>query len=169
MTSRKQKRVGTSPQFNMTPLIDVTFLLIIFFLLVNDIIAEQDVQLLLPELDHSQVVQLDQPNRLVINIIPDHHTPTTTRLGLANPLAVNGGAQWVKVGLARFAINQPNALTAFLVEARTARPNLAIVLRADAAVEYQYVEPVMEAIADAQIKHVLVTAYLPEQGPNRAP
>ncbi len=152
----------------MTPLIDVTFLLIIFFMLVNDIIAEQDVQLLLPQLDNPQVVKLDQPDRLVINVIPDHHTSISQRLGLANPLRVSGNAQWIQIGLQRFAVNQPEALTDFLIQAKAATPGLQIVLRADAAVKYQFVEPVMQAIADARIKHVLVTAYLPEEGPMKA-
>ena len=162
--SRIYRRGSRSPQMNMTPLIDVTFLLIIFFLLVNNIIAEQDIELLVPQVDQPQVIPLDEQGRLTINIVPDFDKTNSQRLASKNPLRVNGNATRIKVGFQEFSIVNLSALTEFLIQAKAARPKLKIVLRADAATEYRYVAPVIESIAAAKFDKVNLMAFLPDQG-----
>ena len=49
--SRAFRRGRTDVQANLTPMIDVTFLLIVFFVLVSQIVEVENVDLLLPELE----------------------------------------------------------------------------------------------------------------------
>ena len=59
-------------RFNMAPLIDVVFLLIIFFL-VSSHLAQQEVQLELdlPTAASGQSPGEDQTRRVVVNVLPD--------------------------------------------------------------------------------------------------
>src|SRR6266550_3454000 len=65
---RLSKHHGTKLDINMTPMIDVTFLLLIFFMTVNQVSKAQREQLALPQLAGSQ----DQSREsLVVNVDPD--------------------------------------------------------------------------------------------------
>ncbi len=75
MGSQVHKRGPVSPTLNLTPLIDVTFLLIIFFMLVNNIITEESVLMHVPELDNPQTQPFDSEYRLTINLAPAPYEP----------------------------------------------------------------------------------------------
>ncbi len=57
------------PRFDMTPMIDVTFQLIIFFMLVMDMSSRQ-VETIHPP-SASTAIQDDDPTELVVNCMPD--------------------------------------------------------------------------------------------------
>jgi biopolymer transport protein ExbD len=74
---RLAKGHGTKLEINMTPMIDVTFLLLIFFMTVNQISKSQREQLALPQLkgtqDQSQeslVVNVDQAGQIIVSANP---------------------------------------------------------------------------------------------------
>ncbi len=164
--SRITKRGPVDPTFNMTPLIDVVFLLIIFFMLVNNIIADQEVEMLVPELDNSQVQEVDEKNQLIINLIPGFDQNSSERFDMDNAMAVSGYADKVRIGAVVFSmVESLEPLINYLKEIKITKPEVEIVLRADAATEYQYVQPVMEAITAAGISRVNLQAYLPDEGP----
>jgi hypothetical protein len=70
MPSRIFQRGPTTPQMNITSLIDVVFLLIIFFMLVNNIITEQSVEMIVPKLEDPTTRELDDSGRIIVNIAP---------------------------------------------------------------------------------------------------
>jgi len=70
-------RRGSKLEINMTPMIDVTFLLLIFFMTVNQVSKSQREKLSLPQLTGSQdqsqeslVVNVDQAGQLIVTTNP---------------------------------------------------------------------------------------------------
>ena len=59
----RQRRIG----FNMTPMIDVVFLLIIFFMLVSNFASAENVPMELPKPFKSQAKQVKLRDRVIIN------------------------------------------------------------------------------------------------------
>jgi biopolymer transport protein ExbD len=115
--------------FNMTPMIDVVFLLIIFFL-VSSHMAKQEVELELnlPEAGSGQRPDEDDIRRVVVNVLPEQD---------AAPRIVVGGRQIAAEELGR--------LIGFESERSTG--HLEVRIRADRTVPYRMVEPIMVACA----------------------
>ncbi|MEE8451455.1 MAG: biopolymer transporter ExbD [Thermoguttaceae bacterium] len=115
--------------FNMTPMIDVVFLLIIFFL-VSSHLAKQEVELELdlPEAGSGQRPGEDDIRRVVVNVLPEKD---------AAARIVVGGRQVTTEELAR--------LIGF--ESRRSERHLEVRIRADRTVPYRMVEPIMVACA----------------------
>lgn len=126
--------------FNMTPMIDVVFLLIIFFL-VSSHLAKQETQLPLdlPLADSgAEPVSLERP-RVTINITPD------------GSLLLAGRAQ------------SPSELQRHLAELRTKEgDDLEVRIRSDRSVAYRYVEPIMLSAARAGVWNVTFAVYRTE-------
>ena len=131
-------RVPTSlsradPGFNMTPMIDVVFLLIIFFL-VSSHLAQQEVQmeLDLPQAASGQAPGEDDVRRVVINVLP--HARAGKRIMVGGRLM--GGQQLAQL---------------IDYESRRARSEergqLEVRIRSDRKVPYRVVEPLMVACA----------------------
>ena len=115
--------------FNMTPMIDVVFLLIIFFLLSSHL-AQQEVQLELdlPRAGSGQRPDEDDVRRVVINVVPE----------------AESGVAWI-VGGRRL---DPRELEAMIdYESRRERGRVEVRIRCDRRVPYAAVEPVMIACA----------------------
>lgn len=160
------KRGPKSPEMNMTPLIDVTFQLIIFFMLVNNIISEENVELKVPKLHDPQVKELGEVRRVVVNVKPGLGGNPDDRFK-GDWLDVNGAAEQVRVGQRDYYIGQDDAaITDSLKEAVEANPEVQVVLRADGATHYENMQLVMASITKAGIKTVNLQAYLPDQGPD---
>ena len=64
----KAKRGPVAPKGNMTPMIDVIFQLLIFFLIIAKIVTEEAVRLVVPTVHDPQMVQLPEENRLVVSL-----------------------------------------------------------------------------------------------------
>lgn len=161
MASQVFHRGPTKPQMNITPLIDVVFLLIIFFMLVNNIITEQSVQMIVPQLDDPTTRELDDASRLIVNIAPADYA---YKERIDEPLMFDGEARFIRVGLQTFASDDLEGVTAALVDAKADNPDLEVVLRSDGALYYGVVQPVMGAITRAGIDTVNLVAYMPERG-----
>ena len=132
-------------QANLTPLIDVTFLLIVFFVLVAQINNSQivdEISLPEPQQSVSEEPEQDDESRIIINAIPADDDPTRVaayRLGSRDYPA--DGA-----GLAQLARE--------LQKAKQDRNNLIVDLRADRAAPYGMVHPAMHAAASVGIARV---------------
>lgn len=165
-------RGPVTPRMNITPLIDVVFLLIIFFMLISNIVSEEIVAMLPPDPEDSQVRALGEVDRIVINIAPqpfsaqDRARPTALAWsGEANTL----DGQTVKMGaLQWFSFDELEQLEVQLADQIERGPRdtegnstLEVLLRADAALYYHQVEPVMAAITRAGIRTIHLVAYLP--------
>jgi len=122
--------------FNMTPMIDVVFLLIIFFL-VSSHLARQEVQmeLDLPEAGTGERPSEDETRRVIVNVLPR-----------AQP-----GGQ-LMVGARAMQAGELEQLIRF--EARETRGPLEVRIRTDRRVPYRVVEPIMLACAEAGVWRV---------------
>ena len=116
-------------------MIDVTFLLIVFFVLVSQIVEIENVEMNLPELVEPATQLPDDEQRLVINVIP----------------GAGSRADGYRLGTAEFAVGPDGLddLTRALVPALRTNPTLRVNLRADARTHYEWVQPVMKAVSDA--------------------
>jgi biopolymer transport protein ExbD len=131
---------GSDLSFNMTPMIDVVFLLIIFFL-VSSHLARQEVQMPLPLPTASSGERPIETavRRVTINVLGDG------RLMFAGkPVEVE-------------------QLPERLVVARSeSGDDLEIRIRSDRSVAYQHVEPILLACARTGIWNVAFAVYRPE-------
>lgn len=160
--SKVYKRGRAKAEINMTPLIDITFQLIIFFLLTNNMIAEQTIEMRVPVLDQAQTVELGEKiAQVVINVAP---SPDAKRSS-DDPYNIPGEASFVRVGIRDFRMDQLDQITAFLAESKAKNDKVEVVLRADAGLHYTSVQPVMAAITQAKISKINLSAYLPDEKP----
>ncbi len=143
---------------NMTPMIDVTFQLIIFFMLVNNIISEEAVMMIVPELEEPKTREMGEENRVTVNVAPQSYDPDR---GIGD-LNIPGEAAMVKVGLEEFRLDDMEAVTEALRDARSRNKDIEVMLRADSGLFFDEVQPVMQAITSAGIVKVNMVAYLPE-------
>lgn len=165
MSKVVNKGAGT-PAFNLTPMIDVTFQLIIFFMLVNNIVAEESVTLVVPKLFEPKVVELNEKQeRITINVIPPDEASATDRMTKSDPLKIFGEPRGVKVGLNTFGMDQLDQMSDDLKSSVQRNEQIVVLLRADASTPYEHMQPVMAAITRAGIKVVHLVAFMPEEGP----
>lgn len=157
------KRGPTAPEMNLTPMIDVVFQLIIFFMLVNNIISEEAVQMIVPVLEDPEVKEIpEELKKITVNIVPAEDQ--TKRERDQAYLATSGDAAGVKVGASQvYPMDDLKPVTDFLEAARQEDPEVQIIVRADAGLHYSEVAKVMRAITQAKIGDVQLQAYVDEQ------
>jgi len=156
----KRKYTSVTPEMNMTPLIDVVFQLIIFFMLVNNIIAEQMVEMVVPDLENARTHELTEGDHIMVSIAPAEFTSDDRK---DDPLAFDGDAQYVQVGKRQFSLDDLEGITNELRDWKaTRRSEVEVLLRADAALFYNAVAPVMAAITAADIQTVNLVALMPQ-------
>ena len=122
-----------SPGFNMTPMIDVVFLLIIFFL-VSSHLAQQETRddLQLPSAGSGQRPENDNVRRVVVNVLPEEKP--------AGRIMVGGRL-----------MRHKELAEMIDYETRQTGGRLEVRIRTDRTVPYQVVEPVMIACARAGV------------------
>ncbi|MEE8156057.1 MAG: biopolymer transporter ExbD [Phycisphaerales bacterium] len=131
------KRGPAKVEANLTPLIDVTFLLIVFFVLVSQIVELENVDLDLPAPTDPVSELAGDEQRAVVNIVPKPDGDILEyRLGGRSYAADRDGLQ---------------AMTARLTSMYRNNPGLSVNLRADASTHYRWVEPVMQAVSTAAL------------------
>jgi len=144
---RVPRRQRMSLGLNMTPMIDVVFQLIIFFLLSNHL-AQQETHLVLdlPAAASGREVESDDAPRVTINVMSDGRI-------------LLGGNETPHDELAR----------RLEFERKRSGNDLEIRIRADRTVPYEAVEPILLACADAGIWNVTFAVYeRAESGVQRA-
>jgi biopolymer transport protein ExbD len=114
------------PEFELTPMIDIVFLLIAFFMTLISFISAELVELKLPDANQASVPE-DPGERQFISID-------------------QAGKVFVGATESSYAA-LPNALSTM----RAQYPNLKVFLRADAQTPHRYVNQTMEACAEAGI------------------
>ena len=117
---------------NMTPMIDVTFLLIVFFVVVSQIVDRDVISLDLPAPEHAKATVSDAESKMVVNIVP--HT--------------DGSVAGIVVGQYTIDTNEMAKLSSIVSEGLSSGTS-EIHLRADRATEYKYIHRVIEAIREA--------------------
>lgn len=126
--------------FNMTPMIDVVFLLIIFFL-VSSHLAKQEAQmeLPLPVAESGSMESEAESRRVTVNVRHDG-----------------------QLLLAGRAVRPTELVERLRDKSADAGTDLEVRIRSDRAVEYRYVEPIMLACARSGIWNVTFAVYRPE-------
>jgi biopolymer transport protein TolR len=155
---RFHQRPPARCQMNMTPMIDVTFLLIIFFMLVSNIVAEENPEMVLPVLREPQAAPIGDGERVVVNLEPQPYGRDRLRGG-ADHLAWPGQPLRIRVGVRSHSLDDLGLVVQTLSEARLANPNVEVLLRADSALHYHTVQPVLDAIAAAGVGQVQLVTY----------
>lgn len=121
---------------NLTPMIDMTFLLIVFFVLVTQIVDLERVELSLPTPTDPASTQPGDEQRTVINVVPEGDT---------------GRARSYRVGARAFPPTDEGLerLTEHLAGLYATNPALRFNLRADRSVQYEWLHPVLQAVSAA--------------------
>jgi len=166
MITSVYRRRPTGGPFNLTPLIDVTFQLIIFFILAGTFASLDRVDLEVPTLAGTeQLADLKLPNKAVVHVAP---YPAERRA--ADP-ALTGPAAYWQIGAVQIAPGDTEGLIAELSRARSAfRQRRAggrvdedaqfhVEVRADKSVWYSQVQPVLVCIAHAGFSRVHYVAF----------
>jgi biopolymer transport protein ExbD len=159
---------------DMTPMIDVTFQLIIFFMLINNIISEETVEMIVPKLEDPKTYELSEVKKVTVNVAPVELPSVDERRDLDNPLQAPGDASSVHVGMDRFDVGDRDGIAEAIkadvtlmnsrAKAEGNEATVEVLLRADGVLYYDAVEPVMGDITRAEISKVNLVAYLPEDG-----
>jgi biopolymer transport protein ExbD len=133
MSRRRREAPDISP--NLTSLIDVTFLLIVFFVLVSRINEVERWEMELPQPRQALTEPPEDEHRVVINVIP----------------ASGGAIAGYRVGVAEFDgdARGVEAMTRHLAGLYATTPAININIRADRATNYEFVEPALQAVASA--------------------
>ena len=144
MAKHKMKRVGIA--IDMTPLVDVAFLLLTFFMMTTQFKPPEAVEIKLPT-SHA-TVKLPSKNLIMVSIGKDGRV----FLGADNTNGrdVPGANGDVQVA--------PADLTSAFMQLRSANPMLRTVIKADETVKYSVIEDVMQSLQEAKItRFALVT------------
>jgi len=146
---RKRRFQGPPPPlgFNFTPLIDVMFLLTIFFMLVAKFTSAEHAVIRLPHPENSRAQALRMPDRIVVNC----------RL-----VESDGGLQTVEYSIGP---NQPEPLSVIserLAAYKRQSPDVKVVIRADRRLHYSEVRELMRVVGENHIERLNVAAIASE-------
>lgn len=129
-----------SVSFNMAPMIDMVFQLLIFFMVESHFSTLQSVELEIPTAVHA-VVPRERPDRLVVNIRRDG--------------SISSGGQ---------EIANLEDLKTLVRSYQEIIPNLKIYLRADKDAPHRHVRSVMNAMGELGIEDFIFGAFKPGEG-----
>jgi biopolymer transport protein ExbD len=151
----KKKRVNVA--VDMTPLVDVAFLLLTFFMLTTQFKPAEEVEIVLPS-SHSEI-KLPESNTMTLHISKDG----VIFLGFDNAYMMeNMFGQKNKLRLA-VDVKQEN-LADLLIKARMANPKLITIVKSDADADYGVVSDVIDILQKVQITRFnMVTNFKVEQ------
>jgi biopolymer transport protein ExbD len=125
------------PAFQMAPMIDMVFLLLVFFMCASQMSQKQNIPMEIPTASRA-VVPKERPNRWIVNI---------TAKGAVH----SGGNDEAKL-----------EDLATQVKARLAAvPSLQVYIRADAACEHRHVKKVMNRLAEVGMDNFIFGTYIP--------
>lgn len=155
--------LGASPgdvSFNMVPMVDVAFLLILFFILTSQIAYSSWAAMELANPRGSQALRGDNPNRVIVNVVckynPHQEAPNPMLAAQAREYQIDGNA---------IALDDEGALVRELErrrsEAKAAGLDenaFSVEVRADRRVGFLYVKPVITAATRAGVPKLSITA-----------
>jgi biopolymer transport protein ExbD len=147
MVGTPQQNRDRSLGFNMTPMIDVVFLLIIFFLISSHLTRqEQQVKLTLPVASTGAHPTQMTGSRLIINLLPDGRI-----LAQDEELAPESIGQRIGAVVSRLS---PAERENFEVRVRCARET-----------PYEFAQPIFNGCVQHGIWNVTFAVYSPEESP----
>ena len=140
------RRRGLEPMhddhINVTPLIDVIMCLIIFFLVCGQLARDEgNDKVQIPRAKLGQEMP-EQRGRLMINLLPRKGADGSVNPGDEPDVIIRGQAVALQ------------DLTAYLRKEKQESPDLKVILRADEALTYQWISPVLISCVQANITSV---------------
>ena len=133
--SRIHERGPARIEANLTPMIDMTFLLVVFFVLVSTISEVESVEMELPDPNPTASTPPSDDPRSVINVIPGPE-------GEATSYRFNG----IDLPLGPAGIDE---MRRRITELYMANPELQSNLRADRRTEHRHIAPILQGITEA--------------------
>ncbi len=169
------KRGGTNVEFNMTPMIDVTFQLIIFFIIAGQIASDALAKMELSDPETSVAIEpkdTDTKNKILINVVSraDVGEEKVHRFiaGQVSLYLVDG--EEIELGPKETKISEPkwNRMVDLIEKKLGSRPedeqdDFFVEIRSDRRVFYSGVEPVVQAAVEAGVNKMNITALLDTQ------
>lgn len=144
--SRRGRAYSSGIQPNLTPMVDVVFLLIIFFIVVAQITTSERLELTIPKLLDARTVDPGDERRIIVNVVP------------LSEIAEIGGDFLVSGDV--YAIDEAGvgALIDRLSAIRGRDPGIAVSVRADRVERYERVHEALRACAEAGVTRVNLIA-----------
>lgn len=133
---RNQMPPEKEPAFEMTPMIDMVFLLLVFFMIASRLSQSQSIPLEVPEADKS-VVPKERPDRWTINVLADG-----TIFSGSVQTELDSVADEVKARLAE-------------------TPKLKVYIRADATCPHKHVKKVMNKLTQVGVDDFIFATFKP--------
>ena len=142
MAKAKKSREGTEVNMDMTPMIDVVFLMIIFFMIVSDMSQQDLADIVLPVADQS-VEDETEEGRMIINIYPNGDIEIKRRRygTLDDPVAVGALRAYLSAEVAR-GKKEPD----------TGFSERSLLVRADKVTKFKEVQKVMRICGEMGIQ-----------------
>ncbi len=144
--STTRTRTHRPIHINMTSMVDIVFLLIIFFVMVSSFISAENLRVDLPDPDESVAESAEIPDRVVLNC---------EFIG-----GWVGSKSSVRYHLGPILLDSVKELEARLAAVRQDRPDVQVLVRADRRVRYKLIRDAMAAIARAGIKEMNIVAEI---------
>ena len=141
MARRKESREATEVGFDMTPMIDVVFLMIIFFMIVTDLTQQDLAELILPVADKAVQDEMME-GRLIVNVLRDGgiEIKRTEYPSLEDPLAVNVLRNYLAVEVQKGTFEEGGF---------SEKP---LLIRADKETEFKHLQKIMRICGETGIQ-----------------
>lgn len=165
----KGAKGGQALNINLTPMIDCTMLLVIFFLLTTEIASSNFVSLDLPKPSNPIARPLDTANRVIINVMPFSDEDIKKDPGKAHRAATfeMEPKRYTRDTLVRQdprVMDLPKQLTA-VAEARGIKTkDLTVVIRSDMKIDYSEVEMIFACIQSVGCEKVQLATWIEKKG-----
>ena len=144
MARRARRQPVIQP--NLTPMVDVVFLLIVFFIVVAQITTSERLELILPKLLEARTVEPGEERRIVVNVVPEAE------------IAELGGAFLISGDVFGEDEAGVGALIDRLSAIRARDPGISVSVRADRVERYDRVHAALRACAEAGMNRVNLIA-----------
>jgi len=132
-------------RINMIPMIDVTFLLLTFFMLASHFASAEKTDVNLPQPDDNQSVDHRFKDKVIINMI------------------YNAAGAEPALTFGPLAVASPSDLADRLNELARQNPGIEVILRADRRINYGRVRDVMEIIAAGKLTRLQIVTQMDQQ------
>jgi biopolymer transport protein ExbD len=137
---KKDLLMGSKPNADLSPMIDLVFLLLIFFMIASNAIRyKQDKNVAIPIANQGEVPEMIE-GRIVINVYPDGSTYDEN----SQPISLE-------------------AIELKMSRARSENPNTRLHLRADKTVRHEMVKKVIQASSRGGVNQVIFSTYVTEK------
>ncbi|MCY2931124.1 MAG: biopolymer transporter ExbD [Planctomycetota bacterium] len=163
----KGAKGGAALNINLTPMIDCTMLLVIFFLLTTEIASSNFTALDLPKPTNPIAKPLDTANRVVINVLP-YSDAEIAKMPAGRQEAARHEAARYDMEPYRYTRETLGKLKGDLATAAAGKncslADLTLVIRSDAKIDYTSVEFIISIAQTTGIKKVQLATWIDKKG-----